>query len=83
MADDGLRIGVCVMGVSVHNAGLPQVAEATLAKTLVIARWQVTAELVNGYLQDKLGLVRGMDTFGTKKGRYGKASQDNQSSHIV
>ena len=60
MADDGLGVGVPVMGVLEDGALLVQVAEAALAEAIVDAARQVAAQLVDGDLKDQKRWVRGL-----------------------
>ena len=57
MTHNGLGVGMRVMRVAVYDAGFPQVAEAALAEAIVVPRWQITAKLVDGYLQNQFWLV--------------------------
>ncbi|WP_242475483.1 hypothetical protein [Thiohalocapsa halophila] len=48
MTDDGLGVGVLVMGVGVVDALLHQVGEAAVAEQVRIPVWQIAAQGVDG-----------------------------------
>ena len=55
VADDGLGIGVGMVCVAVYDPVFQQVSEAAFTKPVVVARWQVAAQLVHGDLQHQPG----------------------------
>jgi hypothetical protein len=53
VTDDGLCIGVCMVGVLINNAVFQQVTKATFTESVIVACRQVTAESIHCYLKDK------------------------------
>jgi hypothetical protein len=53
VADDGLGVGVLVVGVGVVDTLVHQVAEAAVAEQVCIAVGQIAAQGVDGDLQHK------------------------------
>jgi hypothetical protein len=53
VADDGLRVGVQVVGVGVDHAFVPQIFEASAAQVRPVAIHQITAQAVDGDLEDQ------------------------------
>jgi hypothetical protein len=58
--DDGLGVGVRVMGIAIDDAVLPQVTKAAVPEPIVITRGQVAAQLVDRDLQDQFRGILGM-----------------------
>ena len=54
MPNNGLRVGMRMMRVSVNDAVFPEVAKPALAKPIIVARRQIAAELVNSDLKNQL-----------------------------
>ena len=59
MPDNGLGVGVAMVRIAVHDARLPQVAEAAFAQAIVVAGRQVSPQLVDCDLQNEFRLVAG------------------------
>ena len=57
MPDDGLRIGMGMVGVVVVDTLLEQVAQPAFAEPVEVARRQVAPELVHGDLENESGLL--------------------------
>ena len=58
VADGGKRRGMRVMGVGERRAAVHQVAETALAETVVVPPRHVAAQLIDGDLNDQLGIFR-------------------------
>ena len=58
MTDDGLRVGMGMVGVVVVDTLLEQVAQPAFAEPVEVARRQVAPELVDGDLQNEPGFLR-------------------------
>jgi hypothetical protein len=55
MTDDGFGVSVGVVGIGVDGPFLPQVTETVFTEPVVIAQRQISAQCVDGDLQDKTG----------------------------
>ena len=81
MAHDGLRVGVCVMGVGIPDAVIHEIAEPALAHILDKSPRQVAPQLVHGNLQDEPGCR--LNGVACRRQRFGNAdSRGDQRQHV-
>ena len=54
MADDGLGVGMSMMGVEIDNALIEKIAKAAVAHAIEVTRDKIAAQLIHGDLENKL-----------------------------
>ena len=56
MADNGLGIGVSIMGVGIDCSVVQQIAKPTYTKSITVTAKQIAAQAIDGDLQDEFDL---------------------------